>query len=72
MRIGLALGAVAVLAALAACGSSPSPHSAPTGSTMAADPIDLTALAATPCTMLRPDQLAQFHILAPGSPRQYS
>ncbi|HEY4458025.1 MAG TPA: DUF3558 domain-containing protein [Pseudonocardiaceae bacterium] len=67
MRIGLALVAVAALAALAACGSSPAPVSAPTVPTMAADPIDLSALAAKPCTMLRPDQLAQFHIVTPGS-----
>lgn len=71
MRIGLALVAAATLAALAACGSgSATPPSQPTPSvpTMVDDPIDLTGIAGKPCTMLRPDQLAQFHILAPGTP----
>jgi hypothetical protein len=67
MRIGLALGAVAGLAALAACSGSPPPQPVSTVPTMAADPIDLSPLAAKPCTLLRPDQLAQFHIVAPGS-----
>lgn len=72
MRIGLALvAAMAALTALAACGGGPAPNSAqnstPSVPTMAADPIDLSTLAATPCAMPRPDQLAQFHILESGS-----
>lgn len=71
MRIGLALVAVAALTALTAltaCGGNSAPKpAAPSVPTMAADPIDLSGLAAEPCTMLRPDQLAQFHILAPGT-----
>ncbi|HJP76024.1 MAG TPA: DUF3558 family protein [Pseudonocardiaceae bacterium] len=71
MRIGLTLVAVAALAALAACGSSsatPPPRPTPSVPTMVDEPINLTGRAATPCTMLRPDQLAQFHIVAPGTP----
>jgi hypothetical protein len=67
VRIGLALVAVAALAAITACSGSPAPKPAPSVPAMADDPIDLTGLAAKPCTMLRPDQLAQFHIVAPGS-----
>jgi hypothetical protein len=71
MRIGLALVAVAALAALAACGgnsATPPPKPTPSVPTMVDDPINLTRGAAKPCTMLRPDQLAQFHIVAPGTP----
>ena len=71
MRIGLALVAVAALAGIAACSSNSAPPPAkptPSVPTMVDDPIDLSGVAAKPCTMLRPDQLAQFHILAPGTP----
>lgn len=71
MRIGLTLVAVATLAVLAACGgnsATPPPKPTPSVPTMVDDPINLTAVAAKPCTWLRPDQLAQFHIVAPGTP----
>ena len=66
MRIGLVLVAVAALAGLAACNSNSAspPPAKPTVPTMVDEPINLTG---KPCTMLRPDQLAQFHILAPGT-----
>jgi hypothetical protein len=74
MRVGLALVAVAALAGLAACssGGSATPPPKPSASvpTMVDEPIDLTGVAAKPCTMLRPDQLAQFHIVAPGAAGQ--
>lgn len=71
MRIGPALVAMCVLAAaLTACGGgSAAPPSRPTPSvpTMVDEPINLAGVAAKPCAMLRPDQLAQFHIVAPGT-----
>jgi hypothetical protein len=71
MRVGLALVAMAALAALAACGgnsATPPPRpTTPSVPTMVDEPINLTGVADKPCTMLRPDQLAQFHILAPGT-----
>lgn len=71
MRVGLALVAMAALAALAACSgssaTSPPKPAAPSVPTMVDEPINLTGVAGKPCTMLRPDQLAQFHILAPGT-----
>jgi hypothetical protein len=70
MRIGPAVLACCALAALAACGGSATPTPKPTPSvpTMVDDPIDLRGIAGKPCTMLRPDQLAEFHIVAPGTP----
>ncbi|HEY4021228.1 MAG TPA: DUF3558 family protein [Pseudonocardiaceae bacterium] len=68
--VGLALVTLAALVALAACsGNSATPPPKPTPSvpTMVDDPINLNNIAGKPCTMLRPDQLAQFHILAPGT-----
>ncbi|HEX4226260.1 MAG TPA: DUF3558 family protein, partial [Pseudonocardiaceae bacterium] len=71
MRVGLALVAMAAVAALAACsGNSATPPPTPTTASvpmMVDEPINLTGVAGKPCTMLRPDQLAQFHILAPGT-----
>jgi hypothetical protein len=68
MRVGLALVAVGMLAALTACGSgSATPPPAPSVPTMVDEPINLTGLATKPCAMLRPDQLAQFRIVAPGT-----
>lgn len=70
MRIGLALVAVGMLAVLAACGggsATPPPAPKPSVPTMVDEPINLTGPATRPCTMLRPDQLAQFHIVTPGT-----
>jgi hypothetical protein len=70
MRIGWALVAAAALAGLAACGgnsATPPPKPTPSVPTMVDEPINLTGIAGTPCTMLRSDQLAQFHIVAPGT-----
>jgi hypothetical protein len=65
MRIGLTLLAAATLVALTACGgNSAAPAPKPAIPTMVDEPINLTG---TPCAMLRADQLAQFHILAPGT-----
>ncbi len=68
-RIGLTLVACCALAALTACGGSaaPPPKPAPSVPTMVDDPIDLSGIAGKPCTMLRADQLAQFHIVAAGT-----
>ena len=73
MRIGLVALACCALVVLAACGSGSAtlpPKPTPAVPTMVDEPIDLTGLAGKPCTMLRPDQLAQFHIVAPGTMSQ--
>ncbi|HEX3781866.1 MAG TPA: DUF3558 domain-containing protein [Pseudonocardiaceae bacterium] len=74
IRTGLLLAGLVSVVALTACtgnsGAAPKPSSPPTATTvptMVDDPIDLSRIAAKPCTMLRPDQLAQFHIVTPGT-----
>lgn len=68
MRIRLALVAVAAVAALAGCSGNPaSPPPKSSVPSMSADPINLAGIAGKPCTLLRPDQLAQFHVLTPGT-----
>jgi len=70
VRVGLLLAGVVSVVALAACtgnsGAAPPPSAKPTVPTMVDDPVNMSGIAGKPCTMLRADQLAQFHIVAQG------
>ena len=61
---GLGLGVL-----LGACTSGQ--HSQPTPTTtvptIAGDPLDMSQVSTRPCALLRPDQLAQYHLTVPGT-----
>lgn len=66
----LAAGLAGCLAA--GCTSSPGTGTAAPDSSLAVpsitgDPLNMTKSAGRPCTLLRPDQLAQYHLRSPGS-----
>lgn len=70
LAILLAAGLTGCLAA--GCTSSPGARTAAPASSLAVpaitgDPLNLTRSAGQPCTLLRPDQLAQYHLTNPGS-----
>ncbi|HEY3608590.1 MAG TPA: DUF3558 domain-containing protein [Pseudonocardiaceae bacterium] len=70
MRTMLLLaGGLGVAVALAGCTSGPSGPAKPArlSPAIGANPLDMSKAAARPCTMLRPDQLAQFHLTSPGT-----
>ncbi len=65
----LLAGGLGMAVALAGCTSGPSGPAKPARPSPAipGDPLDLSKAAARPCTMLRPDQLAQFRLTSPGT-----
>lgn len=73
MRRALPLTCLLVVgagAAVAACTSGPgSPPPAPSrlSPPITGDPLNLSRAATAPCGLLRPDQLAQYHLGAPGT-----
>jgi hypothetical protein len=54
---------------LGACSSGAAAPATPArlAPSITADPLDLSRTVQTPCTLLRPDQLAQYHLTNPGS-----
>lgn len=71
MRLIGVIAAAASVLSLAACSTSHSSTPPPTGTTapsIVGDPLDMSQTIKNPCTMLRADQLAQFHLAAPGTP----
>jgi hypothetical protein len=69
MRTMLLLaGGLCAAVALAGCTSGPSGPAKPArlSPAIAGDPLDMSKAGSHPCTMLRPDQLAQYHLAVPG------
>lgn len=65
----VAISAAGLLAAACTSGSgSGAPASTPAVPSMTADPLDMTKAAGQPCGLLRADQLAQYHLVTPGTP----
>jgi hypothetical protein len=70
-RIALVVaGCVSLGGVLGACtsgGESGAPRPSRLAPPVPGNPLDMTKAAAAPCTLLRPDQLAQYHLVAPGT-----
>lgn len=64
----LVAGCLGLVGALAGCTGSPPARPTPTVPPIVGDPLDMTRAATRPCTLLRPDQLAQYHVTTPGTP----
>ncbi len=68
-RIAMVAAGCLCLGALGACTSSPPSSPKPTrlAPPIPGNPLDMAKPAAQPCALLRPDQLAQYHIGTPGA-----
>jgi hypothetical protein len=51
---------------MTACGSGATPTPNTSAPTITADPLNMSRYVSGPCAMLRADQLAQYHLVAPG------
>lgn len=63
--------AAALALGVAGCSGGPAPAPAPASAgvpSIVGDPLDLSRAATDPCALLRPDQLAQYHLRTPGTP----
>jgi hypothetical protein len=60
-------GGLALVAVLGACGGSPPSPPQRLSPAIVGDPLDMAKPATQPCTLARPDQLAQYHLAAPGT-----
>lgn len=67
LRTALLVASLLGIATVTACGSGNSGTPKASAPTIAADPLDMSRYASTPCAMLRADQLAQYHLVAPGT-----